>query len=228
MIFVEHVGKSLLREAGIDVPAGELAKAPVEAEQAAARLGACVVKAQVPVGDRVNKGGIRFASGAAEALGHAHALLGMEIDGHGVRDVLVETQVSGVQALRAAVVDDPETAGPLILVSGTGGDTEGVTLFRLPIDIRSGVTADGIAAVLPPGLVDDPHALADILARLYEAYIRHDAELLAVDPLALSTEGRWVALDCKLVVDDSAAFRQPRLAALAAPETAVAAAGGGA
>jgi succinyl-CoA synthetase beta subunit len=227
MIFVEHVGKSLLREAGINVPAGELAKAPVEAEQAAARLGACVVKAQVPLRDRGNKGGIRFARGAAEALGHAHDLLGTEIDGYSVRDVLVEVQVSVVQAFRIAVFHDPQTAGPLILVSGAAREMEGVGLFRLPVDIRSGVTADGIAAVVPPGLVEHPHALADVLARLYDAYTRYDAELVAVDPLALTPEGRWVALDCKLIVDDRAAFRQSRLAALAVAETTVSAAGGG-
>jgi succinyl-CoA synthetase beta subunit len=217
MIFVEHVGKALLGEAGIAVPSGELAGSPVEAEQAAARLGACVVKAQLPTSRIGKTDGLRLAGTPADALGHAHALLGMEIDGHVVREVLVEGQVAVIQALRVAVVNDPETAGPLILLSQPVASAErGVVLFRLPVDIRSGVTAEGLAEVLPPGLVEKPRAFAATLAKLYEVYIRHDAELLVIDRLALTPDGRWMALDCDLVVDDRAAFRQPRLAALAA------------
>lgn len=225
MNFEEHVGKALLRDAGLTVPASELARSPVEAEQAAARLGPCVVKAQVPTGKRGKAGGIKLAAAPSEALGHAHAILGMEIDGHVVKQVLVEAQVPIAREFYAAVLNDPETAGPLILVSAEGGmDIEEIVaehpaaLCRIPVDIRTGVTSAAIAAALPPALSDGANELAAVLAKLYDVYSRHDAELLEVNPLALTKDGRWVALDCKLVIDDSAAERQPALAAAASPE----------
>ena len=226
MNFEEHVGKSLLAAAGVEVPEGEVATSPDGAAAIAARLGPCVVKAQVAAGRRGKSGGIRTADGAEAARAAADAMLGASIAGHPVERVLVERRVAIARELYAAILMDAESQGPLIVVSARGGmEVEEIaghhpdSLIRIPVDIRKGIEAPEIAAGLADGTSGDlPHQTADVLARLYEIFARNDAELLEVNPLALTESGRLVALDCKLVLDDAAIPRRPELAALATPE----------
>jgi succinyl-CoA synthetase beta subunit len=151
----------------------------------------------------------------------------MEIGGHGVARVLVETQVPIAAEYYAAVLNDPETKGPLLLFSAAGGmeieelaATRPETLLRLPIDIRHGPARDAIAQDLTDlGLAPEQiSAVTEVLEKLYVAYRNNDAELLEINPLALTGDGRLVALDCKFTLDDSAAPRQEPLAARGTPE----------
>ena len=221
----EHAAKPLLAAAGIAVPDGEVVSDPAGAAQAAARLGPCVVKAQVAAGRRGKAGGIRAAATPAEAKAAAEAILGLTIGGYPVARLLVERQVDVRRELYAAVLTDAASKGPLILVSAAGGiDVEELAerdpqaLVRIPVDIRHGIEAEEIAPRLAPlGLATGPK-LAEVLTRLYRVYAEHDAELVEINPLALTAAGALVALDCKLVIDDAAAPRRPELAALASPE----------
>jgi succinyl-CoA synthetase beta subunit len=222
MNFEEHVGKSLLAAAGIEVPEGEVATSAETAAGIAARLGPCVVKAQVAAGGRGKAGGIRTADNPKAARAAADALLSASIGGHPVERVLVERRVAIARELYAAILMDAESQGPLILVSARGGmkveeiaDRHPGSLIRFPVDIRKAIEAPEVAARLPAEL---PQETADLLARLYEIFARNDAELLEVNPLALTESGRLVALDCKLVLDDAATPRRPELAALGTPE----------
>jgi succinyl-CoA synthetase beta subunit len=225
MNFEEHAAKPLLAAAGIEIPPGRLAASPGEAEAIAQELGPCVVKAQVPAGKRGKAGGIRLAASAAEAKAHAAAILGMTIGDHQVERLLVEAQVPIAHEMYAAVLNDPASKGPLLIFSAAGGmDIEEIArehpaaLLRFPIDIRKGPEPSALRAALPTPLPAEPARLVDVLVRLYSAYAAHDAELLEINPLVATKDGRLVALDCKFVMDDSAAVRHEELAAKGAPE----------
>ncbi len=226
MNFEEHAAKPLIREAGIEVPAGRLVADPDAAAAAAEALGACVVKAQVPTSKRGKAGGIKLAATAQEARDHAAAILNLEIDGHPVRQLLIEAQVPIAKELYAAVLNDAQSRGPVVLFSTLGGmDVEAAAaqdpdaMRRLEIDIRLGLDVETAAGALQGlELHGLESAVARTLVRLYETYRRYDAELLEINPLVLSEDGRVVALDCKLIIDDAAAGRQTAIAGEAAVE----------
>ncbi len=226
MNFEEHAAKPLLARQGMAVPKGALAKTPDEAAEVAARIGAVVVKAQVPTGKRGKAGGIKLAATPDEARTHAKAIIGMEIAGYMVEKVLIEEQVPIERELYAAVLNDASSKGPLVMFSTEGGmDIEEVAAtapdkLRLqPVDIRRGFShADAGTLVQGLGLGAAEGKVADALAKLYEAYAAFDAELLEINPLIVTRDGRVVALDCKFVMDDSAIVRQPDVARAGTPE----------
>jgi succinyl-CoA synthetase beta subunit len=226
MNFEEHAAKPLLAARGIAVPRGELARTPDEAAEVAARIGAVVVKAQVPTGKRGKAGGIRLAATPDEARRHAKSIIGMEIAGHKVEKVLIEEQVPIERELYAAVLNDPSSKGPLVMFSTEGGldieDTAATAPDKLrfqPVDIRRGfLRADADALIQGLGLGAAEGMLADVLAKLYAAYAAFDAELLEINPLIVTRDGRVVALDCKFVMDDSAIVRQVDIARAGTPD----------
>jgi succinyl-CoA synthetase beta subunit len=226
MNFEEHAAKPLLARHGIAVPRGVLARTPEEAGKAAAAIGAVVIKAQVPAGKRGKAGGIKLAATPEEARAHARAILGMEIAGHRVEKVLVEEQVPIARELYAAVLNDASSKGPLVMFSTEGGmDIEEVAasapekLHRRPVDIRRGFTpGDAGTLVRGAGLGAAEAGVAGVLAKLYAAYAALDAELLEINPLIVAKDGRVVALDCKLVMDDSGIVRHPDVAPAGTPE----------
>jgi succinyl-CoA synthetase beta subunit len=226
MNFEEHAAKPLLARHGITVPRGAVAKTPDEAAAAAARIGAVVVKAQVPTGKRGKAGGIKLAATPEEARAHARAILGMEIAGHKVEKVLIEEQMPIERELYAAVLTDPPSKGPLVMFSTEGGmDIEEVAatapgkLRRQTVDIRRGFSrTDARTLVQGLGLGAPEGPVAEALARLYEAYVAFDAELLEINPLIVTRDGRVVALDCKFVMDDCGIVRQPDVAPAGTPD----------
>ena len=227
MNFEEHAAKPLLRGVGIATPAGRLARSGGEARSAALELGVpVVVKAQVPAGKRGKAGGIRAAAGPATAGEAAEAILGMDIGGHRVASVLVEEQAAIAAEYYAAVLNDPASKGPLVMFSPEGGmDIEEVAaskpdrVRRLSVDIARGLdlaSARALACGFGPEI--DVAAVAQVLVALYRAYRDNDAELLEINPLARLEDGRLVALDGKLVLDDSAVKRREALASGGSPE----------
>ncbi len=227
MNFEEHAAKPLLAAAAIATPAGEVAASPRQAEAIARRIGPCVLKAQVAAGKRGRAGGIKAADTPEAAAQAAHELLGMDIGGLRVERVLVEQQIPIAAEYYAAALNDPESKGPLLLFSAMGGmEVEELAaarpeaLLRLPVDIRHGPARGSIEQALARLDMDGAMvaAAADVLEKLYTAYRDTDAELLEINPLALTRDGRLVALDCKFVLDDSAIPRQAGLAERGAPE----------
>jgi len=218
MNFLEHVAKvRVLAPADIPVPRGVPCETADAAAAAFAELGPCVVKAQVPTGKRGKAGGIKVASSADGARAAARDILGMRIDGHRVASVLLEERADIAREFYAAVLVDSVSRRPLVLFSTEGGmDIEEVAaqhptaLRRHLVDLDQGFDAATARSVL------------HILAALYRAAGNADADLIEVNPLALLGDGRVVALDCKLTIDDAAAFRQGNLAAVAAAETSTA------
>lgn len=215
----EHVAKQQLAKRGVRVPLGRAVTSPADAAECAASFKAgAVVKALVPSGRRGKSGGVRFADTPAAASQAAANLLGANLGGFIVHEVLVEERVAIARELFAAVTRDPTGAHPVILFSSAGGidleeayaaSSEVVRLCH--VDIIRGL--DRAAALQ---LVSDipqhlQAAVADVLVRLYRVYREIDAELVEVNPLALTLEGEPIAADCKLVVDDSALARHSDL-----------------
>ncbi|MEL6999143.1 MAG: ATP-grasp domain-containing protein [Pseudomonadota bacterium] len=228
MNFEEFAAKPLLAAGGIAVPPSQVVVSAEEAEVAAGAIGPCVVKAQVPTGKRGKAGGIKLAATPDDARAHADAILGMEIGGYTVEKLLVEGQVPIARELYAAVLNDPVTCGPVVLFSPLGGmDVEEAAeqdpnaMRRMPVDIREGLDL-GTAASLLTGLnLDGQHdAVAEVLVRLYDVYRANDAELLEINPLVLTSDGRVIALDCKFTLCDSAVPRREELSAQGTPDKA--------
>jgi succinyl-CoA synthetase beta subunit len=141
----------------------------------------------------------------------------MKIGGFRVERLLVERRAPVAKEFYAAVLNDADTRGPVILFSSAGGmDIEDIavqrpqSIVRVPVDIGKGLDRSGLA-----GVESD---VADFLARLYDLYLQTDAELVEINPLARLKDGGLLALDCKLTLDDAAVFRQEDLAGGAARE----------
>ncbi len=221
MNFEEHAAKSwVLAPAGIPLLRGILCSSDAEAASAAAKIGPCVVKAQVPAGKRGKAGGIRLAPGAQDAKEAARQILGMQIGDYTVERVLVEEQAAIAREFYLAVLVDVAARKPLILFSTEGGmDIEEIAAANPSAIRRMLVEIDGrpLAADIA-GLLDDPsigearEQIARVIDRLYAAFRACDAELLEINPLALLKDGRVVALDCKFVLDDAAVYRRQDLA----------------
>jgi len=226
MNFEEFAAKPLLSSAGIDVPESRLAATADEAGIVAEGLCPVVVKAQVPTGKRGKAGGIKRAETPAEAASAAGQILGMDIAGHRVERVLVEQCADIAREFYCAVLNDSGTRGPMAVFSTLGGmDVEEAAeqapdqMRRLPIDIRHGLDAASAEAMLAGldlgGLTP---GVAEFLVRLFGVYREYDAELVEINPLAVTGDGRLVALDCKFVMDDSGLPRHDDIAASGTPD----------
>jgi succinyl-CoA synthetase beta subunit len=217
----EHLGKAQLRGAGIAVPPGGVADSAQDADRIARELGVEVaLKAQVPAGKRGKAGAVRFAASPEEAAEVAGELLGREVAGFEVRRLLVEARADIERELYAAILNDAGTRSPLLLFSASGGmDIEELSaqapgaLLRLPVAIRDGVTRERLEAWL--GDTDLPPAVrgrvAELFERLYAMYREIDAELVEINPLAVSSNGSVVALDAKVSLDPGARPRHEEL-----------------
>jgi len=226
MNFDEHAAKSLvLAPAGIPVPRGQICRTAKEAAQAVRAIGPAVIKAQVAAGKRGKAGGVKPADTPEEAERVAAAILGMSIGEYKVERLLVEEQANIAHEFYAAVLTDTDARKPLVLFSTQGGmDIEEVAAAKpdairrqhVDLDVEPGVV-DFVSMLAGLELGDAQASVADILSRLYAAYRRRDAELLEINPLAQLADRRVVALDCKFVLDDAAAYRQEDIVSVAAP-----------
>lgn len=222
----EHAAKALLEEAGVPVPAGIVADSPEGAAQAAARLGPVMVKAHVAVGGRGKSGGVKPARSPTEAHAITGELLGKRFGRHRVGEVLIEERVTVATELYAAVLNHPAGPARRVVLSARGGvdieetaRTHPEMVETLDIDPRRELSRRAARGFVARTGVDTAGpAVADALVRMDRLHRDIDAELLEVNPLAVTDAGDVLALDCKLVVDGAAAARRPSLAAAAAPE----------
>ncbi|HEY7659774.1 MAG TPA: ADP-forming succinate--CoA ligase subunit beta [Actinomycetota bacterium] len=222
MDLYEHQGKDLFAGHGIAVPEGALATSPEEAAAAAERFGGRVaVKVQVQVGGRGKGGGVVLVDAPAEAADSARRMLDEGFNGLPVTRVLVERLVDIAAQFYAAISLDRGAGEYLAMVSNEGGiDIEEVARTR-PEAIRRlhvgttlglrGYHARRLVGHLPPEARD---GAADLLGRMDEVRATADATLVEVNPFVLLTDGRVMALDAKVTVDDNALFRQPAIATL--------------
>ncbi|HET9442683.1 MAG TPA: ADP-forming succinate--CoA ligase subunit beta [Acidimicrobiales bacterium] len=219
MDLFEYQGKQYFARYDIPVSAGGVADTVEQAvEQAEAAGYPVVVKAQVQVGGRGKAGGIKLAADAGEVRAHAGAILGMDIRGHTVRRLWVEHASDIAEEYYASFTLDRSARQHLGMLSAEGGvEIEVVAerspgaIARLAIDPVDGLPpARAREWVLAAGLdAEAVDGAVDILVRLYRCYVEGDCDLAEVNPLVLTTDGRVIALDAKVTLDDSAAFRHP-------------------
>lgn len=219
----EYQAKRLFAEHGVPIPRGEVASSPADAREIARDLGGrVVVKAQVLTGGRGKAGGVKLASYPDEAEQHAANILGMEIKGFTVRKVLIDEQAPGIdQEIYLAVLIDRAARRPMIMASAAGGmDIEEVAettpekISTVHVDPTLGVrgyqtTYLAAAMDLPRELWRDFHK---IVVGLYECFMANDASLTEINPLVITGQGKLLAVDGKMTIDDNALSRQPRLA----------------
>lgn len=218
----EYQAKRLFAQHGVPIPKGKVASTAEEVRSIAQELGGrVVVKSQVLTGGRGKAGGIRLADDPDEALALASQILGMSIRGFKVRKVLVDEAAQIENEIYLAVLIDRSRRLPMMMASAAGGvDIEQVAaetpekIFKVHIDPMIGLRSYQTRQValgldLQPGLWRDFHNLASGLFQVFKAT---DASLAEINPLVVTTEGKLLAVDGKMSIDDNSIFRHPNLA----------------
>jgi succinyl-CoA synthetase beta subunit len=220
----EYQAKEIFRAHGIPVPPGEVATTPEQAEQIARKYGGMVVvKAQIHAGGRGKAGGVKLAKTAEEAREHAGKILGMEIKGLTVEQVLVTPAEDIANEAYVGLIVDRASKKPVFMVSAEGGvDIEEVAatnpeaIRKLAVDPRFGLLPHQ-AYWLATELYDDSkqqRAAAKIMRQLYESFLDAGASLAEINPLITTPEGEIKAIDAKMNIDENELFRKPEIEAL--------------
>jgi succinyl-CoA synthetase beta subunit len=220
----EYQARDLFEAHGVPVLAGAVAYTAEDARAAATKIGGkVVVKAQVKVGGRGKAGGVKLAQDADDAFAKASAILGMDIKGHIVHRVMIAQAAPIVDEYYVSILLDRGNRTYLAMASTEGGvEIEQVAvespdrLAMVPIDPLVGIdlkiAKSIVAAAKFP--VDIADAVADVFVALWEVFTSEDATLVEVNPLVKTADGRIIALDGKVSLDDNAEFRHPDHAAL--------------
>ncbi len=223
MKLLEYQGKEIFAKYGVPVPQGRVAFTPDEAAEIAAEIGkTVVVKAQVHAGGRGKAGGIKLAKTPDEAREMASQIIGMEIKGLRVERVLVEEAADIKEEYYLGITTDRAARRNIVMVSKEGGieieivaEENPAAIAKLHLDPAIGlqdfqIRQLGFESNLPPVALK---GLGTFLKALYKVYLDYDCSLAEINPLVLTGDGRLIAADSKIVLDDNALFRHPDLAA---------------
>ncbi len=218
----EYQSKRVFARYGVPIPQGDVATTPEEARRIAARLGKrVVIKSQVLVGGRGKAGGIRLANTPDEAEDIADQILGMNIKGLTVKKVLVDEAADIATEIYLGIVIDRAQHQPVMIASSEGGveieEVARVTperIFRVGIDPSFGLQQyQGRELAFSIGLPKDlVPAFVKIAQGLYQTFVDSDASLAEINPLVITGEGKLLAVDGKILLDDNALFRHFELA----------------
>jgi succinyl-CoA synthetase beta subunit len=217
----EYQGKELLKKGGISVPQGEVARSKEEAKKIAEKTGRPVaIKAQAWVTGRAQAGGVLFAHNPGEAEALAAQILGMDLKGFTVKEILVEEKLDLAREFYLGVIIDDVSRSPLLIFGSAGGtgiediakDQDG-SVLKVPIDISEGLPAHRARNLLRKAGIRGSlqNQLTDVLVKFYRVCRSNEARSAEINPLVLTAEGRIVAADCHVVIDDYAVFRHPDL-----------------
>jgi succinyl-CoA synthetase beta subunit len=219
----EYQGKQLFKQFGIPVSDGRLAATPQEARKAAEEIGGpVVVKAQVLTGGRGKAGGVQLATDPADAERKAEQIIGLDIRGHVVEKVWIESASDIAKEYYLSVTFDRGVKQPLFMFTTQGGvEIEEVAandpdaLVRLHVDPLEGFQPWVARRLVYGAGVEDAgeqKQIADIIGKLYRCFVESDAMLTEINPLIVTPDGEVRALDSKFTVDDSALYRHPDIA----------------
>lgn len=225
----EFQAKEIFARFGTPIPPGSVARTATEAKEIAEKIGkTVVVKAQVHVGGRGKAGGVKLAATPDEAFEKAEKILGMDIKGLTVKQVLVTEAVDIAHEAYVGVIMDRQTKRPVLMVSAAGGiDIEEVArdtpekIHKLAVDPFLGLLPYQ-ARELAFKLYDDPkvaNQAARILTQLYLSFMSSDASLAEINPLVTTPDGQVLAVDGKMNIDDSALYKQPDIEAMRDPDS---------
>ena len=219
----EYQAKEILAKYGIPVPPGKIAFTADEAKQIASEYGDLVViKAQVHTGGRGKAGGVKLARSPEEAREKAAQILGLNIKGFVTKKVLVAKGLNIAREYYAGLILDRASQRVVLMLSKEGGmDIEEVAasrpdaLIKYPIDPHKGLRPfEARELVKRAGMEGNLNKLADVLVKLYQAYVGIDAAIAEINPLVITDSGEVVAADAKIVLDDNALYRHPELTPL--------------
>jgi succinyl-CoA synthetase beta subunit len=214
---MEFQAKELFAKHDVPVTLGTVVETPEDARPAAEGLGGrVVVKAQVKAGGRGKAGGVRLAASPDEAVAHAGAILGMDIKGLRVRQVLVAPAADIAEEYYFSFLVDRAARGYLCIASVEGGveieevaRTNPEAVAKVSIDPNTGVdeakAREIVAATGFPAEVAEE--AVGVVLRLWQVFVAEDASLVEVNPLVRLGDGRLEALDGKVSLDASAGFR---------------------
>jgi succinyl-CoA synthetase beta subunit len=217
----EYEGKSLLNQTKIPIPIGGPARSPEEAYKITEEISkSVVVKAQVWVTGRAGLGLIQFADHPEEAASAASDLLGRQIKGFTVDTVLVEEKLSVDREFYAGVIIDDQAKASIMIFSNIGGtgieeiaQEHPESVQKCVIDITHGLAdyeaRDLVRNVGIHGKLQ--MSLGNLLPKLYQCARNNDARSAEINPLVLTTEGKLIAADCRITIDDYAIYRHPEL-----------------
>ena len=219
MDLFEYQARDLFESHQIPVLAGAVATTADQAYSAAEKIGGkVVVKAQVKVGGRGKAGGVKLAENAADAKEKAGAILGMDIKGHIVKKVMIAQAAPIESEYYLAILLDRANRNFLVMASVAGGmEIEEVAhktpekLARVGIDPNKGIDKAQALEIAKGGKfpADVLDQVGDVLVKLWQAFIKEDATLMEINPLVKTTDGKVIALDGKVTLDDNAVFRHP-------------------
>jgi succinyl-CoA synthetase beta subunit len=219
----EYQARELFARHGVPVLDAYVVDEPEAAREAARLLGGrAVVKAQVKTGGRGKAGGVKLAADPEEAVAHASRILGMDIKGHTVGKVMLARTADIEEEFYVSYLLDRTNRTYLAMASSEGGmDIEEVAatrpgaLARIPVDPAEGVTEDKAREIVTAAGL--PAEAVPVLVALWQVFTEEDALLVEVNPLVRTTDGRVLALDGKISLDDSARFRHPAHSAYETP-----------
>ncbi|MFZ9921806.1 MAG: ADP-forming succinate--CoA ligase subunit beta [Candidatus Nanopelagicaceae bacterium] len=230
MDLFEYQARDLFEANSIPVLKAKVATTAAQARDAAQEIGGkVVVKAQVKVGGRGKAGGVKLAENGDDAFVKAEAILGMDIKGHIVKKVMIAAAAPIESEYYLAILLDRSNRSFLVMASVAGGmDIEEVAhktpekLAKVHIDPNEGIDqAKALEIVRQGGFGSDVEKqVADVLVTLWKTFQSSDATLVEVNPLVKTVDGRVIALDGKVTLDDNAAFRHPEFEALIDHEAA--------
>jgi succinyl-CoA synthetase beta subunit len=220
----EYQAKDLFAAHGVPVLPGRTVTTAEEAAEVATEIGAAVVvKAQVKTGGRGKAGGVKLATDAAQAQEKAQAILGMDIKGHTVHQVLVTAASDIAEEYYFSFLLDRSNRTFLAMCSAEGGmEIEQLAverpdaLAKIPVDSITGVDKAKAAEIVAAGKIPAEVAdkAADVIVKLWETFVAEDATLVEVNPLVRDPQDNIIALDGKVTLDENADFRHPGHAAL--------------
>jgi succinyl-CoA synthetase beta subunit len=213
----EYQGKALLAEHGIAIPRGRPVASADDARAAATEIGSRVIlKVQAWTTSRKARGGIVFADTPDEAAQAAATLLAMTFGNFPVNEVLVEEALEIVDELFVSLTIDDAARAPVLLLDchgGSGIEERAKTVARLPVSATEGVDPAAVRRVVADSAVDKSlhEQLIAIIAQVAEIARAIEARSLEINPLVTTRDGRIIAADCRITVDDYAVFRHPEL-----------------
>jgi len=219
----EYQAKELFAEYGVPVPKDKVASTAEEAREittafAADGIPQVVVKAQVKTGGRGKAGGVKLADSPADAFEKAKNILGMDIKGHTVHRVLIAEASDITSEYYLSYLLDRANRTFLAICSVDGGmeieelaHTNPDAIARVAVSPLTGVDHDKALEIVRAGRIPAEAEEGAALAaeRLWAMFTDEDATLAEVNPLVLTPDGKVLALDGKVTLDDNAAFRQP-------------------
>ena len=219
MDLFEYQARDLFESHGVPVLGGAVAFTPDEAATAATSMGGrVVVKAQVKVGGRGKAGGVKLAENAEDAREKAAAILGMDIKGHIVHKVMIAQAAPIESEYYLAILLDRANRNFLVMASVAGGmeieevaHTSPEKLARVGIDPNQGISREKAQEIVKAGQfpADVADQVVEVLLKLWDAFVAEDATLMEINPLVKTSDGKVVALDGKVTLDDNAGFRHP-------------------